>query len=59
MSISAPVGIGGTNLKADARIVQSLLNPHAGMLGVPMLVVDGICGVTGVEGAVLHVTRAN
>lgn len=45
MSISAPVGIGGTNLKADARFVQSLLNPHAGMLGLPMLVVDGICGV--------------
>ncbi len=44
MSITASVGIGGANYKADTILVQGLLNPHATKIGVAPLVVDGICG---------------
>ncbi|MBX9909964.1 MAG: hypothetical protein K2Z25_14775 [Beijerinckiaceae bacterium] len=44
MSITASVGIGGANFKADTIVVQTLLNPHAAKIGVAPLVVDGICG---------------
>lgn len=44
MSITASVGLGGKNAAPDTRLVQALLNPHAGTLGFDLLEVDGDCG---------------
>ncbi len=44
MSITASVGLGGTNTIPDTRLIQAMINPHAGTLRIDLLEVDGICG---------------
>lgn len=44
VEISASVGKSGVNRRADVRIVQRLLAPHAVPLGLPPLGVDGDAG---------------
>jgi hypothetical protein len=43
-SISASVGEGGVNNKADVAVVQKLLNAHMAAMGLPPLVEDGLIG---------------
>jgi peptidoglycan hydrolase-like protein with peptidoglycan-binding domain len=42
--ITKSVGKGGLNVKADVRIIQTLLNNFTGVLGLNVLPVDGFCG---------------
>jgi hypothetical protein len=57
MNITGSVGRGGRNGATDTRTVQTLLNPHLGMLGVRPLDVDGLCGPLTIDAITRYQTR--